>query len=567
MHKCSSYCKRTKKYAGAFITRCKFGFPREETDTASLNCVEDCLKSRTMIYFLPRSANEVRVNDYNPLLLLLWKANLDIQFIAESSLALAHYVTGYVTKAERSNMQELWQEVGANKSIYSRLWSFGIWSLWSRECGLYEACDLILGDHLCEKSVVTKWIDATWPHKRKRRLIDHGKLQLLKQSDPESTEIFETNLIDHYYPQRCQDLENVCLHDLVRDYNRDGIDCNGQYTYHKLSKPRLPKHKLYDPNKENQREDYHYSLLLLFVPFRSESDLVRSQETAEEAFQRCLQPDSSLNLHHDKLQQILLAQSKVKEINEARKEDNSLPTAKDSDEAGLQVLGEARCAMDDVRDLQGACAKQVSLEERVSMMNEDQARIFQTVKDHLTHQERHEANACQCSDLKPLHLFLSGVGGTGKSFLIEAIRQQVAAIWKAKTDGLTCAVAAPTGLAAFNVGGVTIHRLLQLPIKHEGKTAGYWSLPKESQKIMRAILRDVKLLFVDEVLMLSNLNLVYMHLRLEEVFGGDRWFGSQNVMFVGDLLQLPPVNGASVLENMVNKAILSRLGCMMSVNI
>ena len=85
---------------------------------------------------------------------------MDIQFIAESSLALAHYVMAYVTKAERSNMQEIWQEVGANKSIYSRLWSFGIRSLRSRECGLYEASDLLLGNHLYEKSVVTKWIDA-----------------------------------------------------------------------------------------------------------------------------------------------------------------------------------------------------------------------------------------------------------------------------------------------------------------------------------------------------------------------------------------------------------------------
>ena len=456
---------------------------------------------------------------------------------------------------------------GCQQEHYSQLWSFGIRSLRSRECGLYEASDLILGDHLCEKSVVTKWIDATWPHKRKRRLIDHRKLQLLQQSDPESTEIFETNLMDHYYPQRCQELENVCLYDLVRDYDRDGIDSNGQYTYHKLSKPRLPKHKLYDPNRENEREDYNYSLLLLFVPFRNESDLVEPQEKAEEAFKRCMQPGSSLNLHHDKLQQMLLAQSKVREINEARKEDNSPRTAQDADEDGLQVLGEAQSAMSDVRDLQGACAKQVSLEECVSMMNVDQTCIFQNVKHHLVHQEKHEAKACQCSDLKPLHMFLSGVGGTGKSFLIEAIRQQVAAIWKEKTDGLTCAVAAPTGLAAFNVGGVTIHRLLQLPIEHEGKTAGYWSLPKESQKIMRTILRDVKLLIVDEVSMLSNLNLAYMHLRLEEVFGSDEWFGSLIVIFVGDLLQLPPVNGASVFEKMVSKAILSKLGCMMSVNI
>ena len=54
---------------------------------------------------------EVRVNDYNPLLLMLWQANIDIQYVAKSSLALAHYVSGYVTKAERSNMQEIWQKL------------------------------------------------------------------------------------------------------------------------------------------------------------------------------------------------------------------------------------------------------------------------------------------------------------------------------------------------------------------------------------------------------------------------------------------------------------------------
>ena len=118
----------------------------------------------------------------------------------QSSLALAHYVTAYVTKTKRSNMQEIWQEVGANKSIYSRL-EFGIRSLRSRECGLYEASDVLRGDQLCEKSVVTKWIDATWSHKRKRRLLSHIKLSELRKSDPESSEIFEPNLVDTYYPQ------------------------------------------------------------------------------------------------------------------------------------------------------------------------------------------------------------------------------------------------------------------------------------------------------------------------------------------------------------------------------
>ena len=49
-----------------------------------------------------------------------------ISSLYQSSLALAHYVSGYVMKAERSNMQEIWEEVSENKSIYSRLWSFGV---------------------------------------------------------------------------------------------------------------------------------------------------------------------------------------------------------------------------------------------------------------------------------------------------------------------------------------------------------------------------------------------------------------------------------------------------------
>ena len=71
----------------------------------------------------------------------------DIQFVAESSLTLSHYMTGYVTKAEKISMQKVWQELGESGSIYSRLWKFVMRALRSRECGLYEASDLLLGDH------------------------------------------------------------------------------------------------------------------------------------------------------------------------------------------------------------------------------------------------------------------------------------------------------------------------------------------------------------------------------------------------------------------------------------
>ena len=91
-----------------------------------MHCVEERLRKCQKIYQISRTEAEVRVNDYNPLLLLLWKANADIQFVAEFSLVFAHYVTGYVTKAEKSNMKEVWQEVRESKSMYSRVWSLAV---------------------------------------------------------------------------------------------------------------------------------------------------------------------------------------------------------------------------------------------------------------------------------------------------------------------------------------------------------------------------------------------------------------------------------------------------------
>ena len=193
------------------------------------------------------------------------------------------------------------------------VWCFGIRSLQSRECGLYKAADLILGDH-CVKSVSTQWLDATWPHKRKRRLMNHEKLRKLQKSNTQLTEIFEPNLIDNYYPQQCKELHTVCLYDLVRYHKRVGRNENGHYTYSKLTKPCLLTTECsIQPRKMRGR--ILTTLSLLFVPFQKEADLLGTTETAEEAFKRHLQPGSGLNFHHDKLQPVLLAQTKVREIN------------------------------------------------------------------------------------------------------------------------------------------------------------------------------------------------------------------------------------------------------------
>ena len=262
-----------------------------------------------------------------------------------------------------------------------------------------------------------------------------------------------------------------------------------------------------------------------------------------------------------RLQKILALQATVKKINEAREADveDKQPEYEEDDDP--QVEGEAKAAMQDVADMHdNAAADTITLEERVDMLNADQRRVFEKVKSHFLHQQLHEGNKCQCN-LEPLRMFVSGVGGTGKSFLIETIRALVDQLWP--SNDLTRAIAAPTGLAAFNVGGTTIHRLFQLPVEHEGKSAMYWSLSKPSQKVMKTTLRSVKVIIVDEVSMVSSL----MHLRLNELFGGNDWFGSKNMLFMGDLLQLQPVNGSAVFERITRKSLQFKLGCVATVNI
>ena len=114
---------------------------------------------------------------------------------------------------------------------------------------------------------------------------------------------------------------------------------------------------------------------------------------------------------------------------------------------------------------------------------------------------------------------------------------------------------------------MTIHRLFQLPIQHEGKSAAHWSLPKAAHKVMKTTLRNVKLFIIDEISMVSSLNLAYIHLRLNELYGGVEYFGARNIIFFGDLLQLEPVGGQPVFSAVPDSVIKYRIGSVTSPNI
>ena len=110
-------------------------------------------------------------------------------------------MTGYITKAEMSGIQDIWNEVARKRAFMPGSLALGPEAC-VLGCGLYEASNLLVGEQLCGKSDSIQWIDAAFPHKRKRRVKNHEKLEELQNKNRQSSDIFENNLIDkYYYPQ------------------------------------------------------------------------------------------------------------------------------------------------------------------------------------------------------------------------------------------------------------------------------------------------------------------------------------------------------------------------------
>ena len=87
---------------------------------------------------------------------------------------------------------------------------------------------------------------------------------------------------------------------------------------------------------------------------------------------------------------------------------------------------------------------------------------------------------------EPVHIHISGPGGTGKSDLIRMIREMIirSSLKNSTSQSPAVVVVAPTGIAAYNIEGITIHRALNLPVQH-GSCPKYVPLKGERLSAMR----------------------------------------------------------------------------------
>ncbi|XP_067205359.1 uncharacterized protein [Linepithema humile] len=556
-HKHNSYCMRTKKTETNIYRKCRFDFPRSVTTNFVLRDVVTSivgrknLRSRSRLYDLPRKKSERFINDYNPAIKLAWEGNMDIQFVGEKSEFLNSYLTKYTTKSEKCNID--FEMIDSNKPLASKLWNFAMRRLNNRECGALEAADTLLGHPLygTDCDTIIKWIDVNEVRNRKVKTFNE-----ITALDKNSTNIYCPSLIDDHYPNRPKELESLNLYDFTRfwDIVKQMPKSDEVEYYELVSRLFVKKRKKgslinhYRFNVKTEPEKYFYSLLLLFKPWRDSSELKGAYETYTDAFKNSETGLTKAMKYHERLEEIQKAFEDVTELIEKRENDLKIADGDKSDDDELDCNPvQADDAMKNLEDF-GKIDAPINLSQMMSQLNKDQKRVFDRV--------------CQVLQNKNhiLRLYVSGEGGTGKSFLIETIKH-----WIKINLKKTTAISAPTGIAAFNIDGLTIHRMFQLPVTHES-TPKYVQLSDVILKILRDKLKNVELFIIDEVSMISNVTLMFINLRLCEIFDttdtNDGFFGRKHILLFGDLLQLPPVKGHPPFVKMSRSDVQKYLGTM-----
>ena len=132
--------------------------------------------------------------------------------------------------------------------------------------------------------------------------------------------------------------------------------------------------------------------------------------------------------------------------------------------------------------------------------------------------------------------------------MIKAIKEHLERSVSGGPNKHACMLMAPTGVAAFNIGGLTIHRALQLQVEH-GRLARQISLGALALHNLRDLWKGVHTIIIDEVSMVSYQILKSIHSRLCEIYANDEIFGGLNVIAVGDFYQLSPVNGSFIFSD------------------
>ena len=536
---------------------------------------------------LRRTPQEMNINSYNPSILRAWKANMDIQYILDA-YACVMYVTSYMMKSERA-MGELLKHVTKESSgldIRSQLRKLGSTFLNHRELSCQEASYRLLSLPLKKLSRKCVFINTD---PKNERIAMTKPLSSVLNFDNDEEDLYLKSLIDRY-AARPNQLENMCLAEFAANYD---LKCSwkseddNDHTPNPLEQQetevsdtiwlkgglgqmkkrnreaviRFPKY-----NSEKDSDKYFRGKLMLYTAWRDENELIGDSDSFYDNYRLLLDEITENEQRYTKNGPTF--EEAVQDLNDygppLHAFDKVAPNAEqqrleDEVEGFVEERHLDQQDLDENEKLiQGQSDRGVShrFDTQVDtnlLSSDDYCKKMQQLNEKQRKIVGYHRNWCKSvveavKHNKPVpksyKRFISGPGGVGKSHVIELLKNDTVRLFRhlpsVQPNNIVCLLCASTGIAAFNISGMTIHSTFLIPIN----MGQYRKLGADSLNTLRNQLNNLKVVIIDEISMVGADTLYHIHRRLEEITGytgPNVTFGNVTVIAVGDLYQLPPV--------------------------
>ena len=549
---------------------------------------------------LRRAVDSCFINNYFEAGIKGSRANVDLQPVFNHYKCIT-YVCSYFSKDETECSQAIMNAAREakdnNLNIRESLRKVGTAFLSCREVSAQECVYRCMPELWLRKTFpCIVFVNTGLPEERCRVAKSQEEIEAL---DDESTDIFMSNIIERY-SDRPNIVDQLCLAEFAayyyKDYKKDPDEFNdvqpnvlsddlvesnhvsncesifpplniklnnGQETMKRRKIKAVIR--FHTPSRAKEPEKFYHHLLMLYFPWRKEIDLLADDhsyltkfEDSEvfskvEANRRTFEPNAKaidIALQMVSENRVRALQS-YDPINDQENEDLSSEAMNSIDddchvdlpEEVISLPPETSQTFPGIATFnQPSAISDDELRDAVRSLNVKQRIAYDVVLSWC----RNLIKSVNCSTkqtIEPIHIFVTGGGGGGKSHLIRTIYHTAVNMFKynAVNPSLpTVLLMAPTGVAAVNIGGTTVNTGLAIP-KHAGINLP--PLPDQKKTLLRLSLSELKLLIIDEISMISNNRLLHIHQRLKEIFGtsSSKIFAGISIIAVGDLHQLPPI--------------------------
>jgi hypothetical protein len=564
---------------------------------------------------LKRPVDSCFINNYFVAGIQGFAANVDLQPVFNHYKCIT-YVCSYFTKDETECSQAMANAAkeakSSNMNIRDGLKKIGAAFLSTREVSSQE-CVYRCMPELWLRKIFPKTVFVSTDLPDKRVCVTKTQSEL-DELDDDSTDIYKSNIIERYSlrPNTIPAVDKLCLAQFAALYYKD---YRTDYDETKDSQPDVlnddlleshnstedaeqglpPKIKLmnkiecmkcrkvkavlryHTPNRRKEPELYFHHLLMLYFPWRLETDLLSSDQTYTSKF---YEPDFQAVVEQNRS----VFEPDADAINEAleamksnHRNTYSFDSMNDQENSDLQDeapnISDPRESFNKQQpsDLDPTQSNQhssgtITYHNQTSEISDDELR--RSVRS-LNSEQRYaydivlswcrrlikNMNSLKPVKVKPIYLFLTGGGGAGKSHLIKTIYHTAVKTFRHppfNPELPTVLLLAPTGVAAINIDGTTVNTGLAIP-KETGEYLPAMSDQRKTQ--YRISLKDLKLIIIDEISMVGNITLLHIHQRLKDIFGVPSidLCADISIIAVGDLYQLPPIKKKAIFDDYKNE--------------